>query len=87
MKKARYSGQNLYTALLEYRNSPFEYGFTHTQLLMGCRTKSIIPISNRLLKPHTADKDIIQSKFKKSKIKQLRNYDKTTKSLPPLCIN
>ena len=81
MKKARYSGQNLYTALLEYRNSPFEYGFTHTQLLMGCRTKSIIPISNKLLKlqGHT--------KFAKSKIKQKRSYNKTTKSLPPLCIN
>ena len=54
------SGQTPYISLYAYHNSPLECGFTPVQLLMNRRTKSIIPISNKLLKPQTINNTTIQ---------------------------
>jgi len=54
------SGQTPYISLYEYHNSPLECGFTPIQLLMNRITKSIIPISNKLLKPQTINNTTIQ---------------------------
>jgi hypothetical protein len=51
LTKAKESGHNPYIALLEYRNTPIDCGFTPAQLLMGRRTKSILPITSKLLHP------------------------------------
>ena len=87
LKKAKQSGQEPYLALLEYRNTPLECGYSPAQLLYNRRTKSVIPATNDLLKPKLVNDRIVQEKMQKSKSLQKQNHDKTSKSLSPLKVN
>ncbi|XP_060567912.1 uncharacterized protein K02A2.6-like [Ruditapes philippinarum] len=49
LTKAKESRQDPYVCILEYRNTPLECGYTPNQLLMGRRTKSVVPISEKRL--------------------------------------
>ena len=51
---------------------------------MGRRTKSIVPITNELLKPRVIDPKIVQQELKQNKLKQKHYYDVHTKSLSKL---
>jgi hypothetical protein len=86
-KKAKESQKDPYLAILEYRNTPLEVGFSPNQLFMGRRTKSILPVTNAQLKPQCIDPKTINKKMKDIKQKQKSCYDKTTRKLPPLKLN
>ncbi|XP_060576202.1 uncharacterized protein K02A2.6-like, partial [Ruditapes philippinarum] len=49
MQKAKDTNTNINIALLEYRNTPLECGYSPSQLLIGRRTKSVVPVTNKAL--------------------------------------
>ena len=52
LKKAIKNGDDPYLSLLEFRNTPIDENLgSPCQLLMNRRTKTLIPISDELLKP------------------------------------
>ena len=87
LKKAKDSKQDPYLLILEYRNTPLECGFTPSQLLMSRRTKSILPITDKLLQSKIADPSIIKNRTLHSKSLQKMYYDQTSKQLPPEEVN
>lgn len=60
--KAKESAQDPYISLLEYRNTPLSCGFSPAQLLMGRRTKSIVPITDELLQPETIPSALVMKR-------------------------
>ena len=54
---------------------------------MSRRTKSILPITDKLLQPKIADPSIIKNRTLHSKSLQKKYYDQTAKQLPPLEVN
>jgi len=85
IKKAVYDGKDPYLALLEYRNTPMSDALgSPAQRLMGRRTKSIIPITEELLKPQVIDPAIVQHELTQNKLKQKQYYDAHSKGLSKL---
>ena len=88
LKKAKESKQDPYLLILEYRNSPLpDCSFSPAQLLLSRRTRSIVPITNKLLKPQAIDPKNVQKSIFRSKSLQKKNYDRTAKTLSPLHVN
>ena len=87
LAKARDTRQDPYLFLLEYRNTPLECGYTPAQLLIGRRTKSVVPVTDTLLNPSPVNRQEVQNKVTKSKQKQKHYFDRHTKSLPELDLN
>ncbi|XP_053390355.1 uncharacterized protein K02A2.6-like [Mercenaria mercenaria] len=85
--KAHESDRDPCLAILEYRNTPLECGFSPNQLLMGRKTKSILPITDAQLQPKTVSPKLVSEKMHQIKQKQKSHYDKTAKKLPPLSLN
>ncbi|XP_053383774.1 uncharacterized protein K02A2.6-like [Mercenaria mercenaria] len=86
-QKAKESKKDPYIAILGYRNTPLDCGYSPCQLLMGRRTRSILPITNKQLEPKTINPEEVRDKIQKAKKKQKGYYDRQTKPLPPLLIN
>ncbi len=83
LKKAKRDNQDPYLALLQYRNTPItELGASPVQLLMNCRTRATLPITDKLLQPTIQRK--VQAKLEKRQAKQKTYYDRGTKKLSPL---
>ena len=84
MKKV--SGQDLYLALLSYRTTPLENGFSPAQLLMGRDLRTPLPILPSQLKPSWPNLELLREKENKSRERIKGNYDcrKGVKSLDPL---
>ena len=87
LRKAKDSKQDPYLLFLEYRNTPLECGFSPAQLLMSRRTRSVVPITDKLLQPRTVDPKIVQKAYFRSKSLQKKHYDRTARQLPSLNIN
>lgn len=87
LTKANQTNQDPYIFLLEYRNTPLECGFTPVQLLTGRRIKSVVPITNALLKPKTVNPELVKNKIEMSKSRQKSYFDRNTRSLEPLYVN
>ncbi|MCG8076812.1 MAG: DDE-type integrase/transposase/recombinase, partial [Candidatus Thiodiazotropha taylori] len=88
LAKAKDSNQDPYIALLEYRNTPLlDCNMSPAQLLYSRRTKSIVPITNKLLQHQPINQSTVQKNMQKAKAKQKAKFDKSAKPLPPLSIN
>ena len=86
LKKAKESKQDPYLLILEYRNSTLpDCSFSPAQLLSR-RTRSIVPITNKL-KPQAIDPKNFHKSIVNSKSLQNKNYDRTAKTLSPLHVN
>lgn len=85
IKKAVDDNRDIYLALLDLRNTPInkESG-SPAQRLMGRRTKTQLPTTQRLLAPKIIEPSIVQKQLNKEKAKQKFYYDRHTKPLPPL---
>ena len=46
-----------YLALLAYRSTPLQNGFSSSELLMGCRLRTKVPVMPSILKPNVQDTD------------------------------
>ncbi|KAK3743000.1 hypothetical protein QZH41_007217, partial [Actinostola sp. cb2023] len=86
MKKSLEAGTDLYTAILDYRNTPTQGLETSpAQRLMNRRTKTLLPTTKRLLQPRVYYADKEQSQLKQRQERQRAIYDKNARDLPPLC--
>ena len=74
LRKAKDSKQDPYLLFLEYRNTPLECGFSPAQLLMSRRTRSVVPITDKLLQPRTVDPKIVQKAYVRSKSLQKKTF-------------
>lgn len=88
LKKCFYEKTDPYLALLELHNTPLDNNlYSPAQLLLNRNLKSILPVTNKHLKPK-----IISSKFHRNNLKQKQKtsefyYNRKTRKLPPLKLN
>lgn len=83
VKKTRRESQDLWLGLLEWRNTPTQGMDTSpSQRLMSRRTRTLLPMVKKLLKPEVPTNVMEKLILKKRKYKV--NYDKTARHLPDL---
>lgn len=75
-----------YLALLTYRNTPLELGYSPAQLLFNRRLRTVLPVMPHLLAPQTPQAAEVKAADDRLKLKQKSVYDKThrTHDLRPL---
>ena len=84
LEKAARDKKDPNLALLDFRNTPIDgIGRSPAQMLMGRRTRTLLPTSPKLLKP-TYNTDTIRPCLEEKQNKQKLYYDKTAKALEPL---
>ena len=72
-------------ALLSYRNTPLEeVNLSPSQMLMGRRLRTSIPVTEDLLKPQLYDPEDVLPQLKERQRKQKLQHDRKAKELPPL---
>ena len=78
--------ENKNEALLDYRATTIQgIGLSPSQLCMGRRLRTTLPMATGLLKPETYNAQEIKRSFQKAKDKQKYHYDRHgTRELPPL---
>ncbi|KAG1654966.1 hypothetical protein GQR58_024763 [Nymphon striatum] len=82
LKKAKEDKQDVEISLLELRNTPLKnLGHSPAEILMGCKTRSWLPIKKSVLNPTQDIHRSIKDNFKKSQQQQKHYYDKTSKNL------
>ena len=82
LTKAQMSGQDPYTALLQYRLSPVSgLPFSPAQMLMGRQIRGRLPTLAKVLKPATVD---ARPHLLQQQQNYKQQYDKGAKPLPPL---
>nr|XP_006816318.1 PREDICTED: uncharacterized protein K02A2.6-like [Saccoglossus kowalevskii] len=83
MRKSKLAGTDLYLGILDFRNTPTQ-GMTTSpaQRLMNRRTKTLLPITDKLLNP--AINQRVSQEIKKNKDRQAYYYNKDAKDLPTL---
>jgi hypothetical protein len=84
IKKTTKEESDLYLAILDWRNTPDEAGYSPAQKLMSRRTRTLLPITEILLKPKVVTGVTENIKSRKQKAK--KTYDKSAKDLPELSI-
>ena len=84
MKSLWRKNENKNKALLDYRATPIPgIGLSSSQLCMGRRLRTTLPVATGLLKPETYNAQEIKGSFQKAKDKY--HYDRHgTRELPPL---
>ena len=74
-----------YKALLSYRNTPLgDVNLSPSQMLMGRRLRTQIPMTREMLKPQLYDPEEVLPKLKERQRKQKLQHDTPAKELPPL---
>ena len=75
-----------YMALLAYRTTPLQNGYSPSELLMSRRLRSTFPISLKQRMPEKPDMAMVRNRDEEIKEKQKRNFDRRHRSteLPPL---
>ena len=80
IKKCYETGEDIYLSLLELRNTPRDSDIgSPMQRLMGRRAKTLIPITQNLRKPESANTEKVTSALMGYREKQKYYYDKNTK--------
>ncbi len=64
-----------YLALLAYRSTPLEVGYTPSELLMGRKLKSTVPISEGQLAPRIPEVETLKLRDDNVKTRQKNNFD------------
>ena len=74
-----------FEGFLKYRNTPFEdIGSSPVQLLMGRRTRTMIPTHRRLLLPQTHECAKVVKGLQHRQLVSKKYYDTSGRDLPPL---
>ena len=85
LRKTHKTGQDQYLALLAIRNTPSQgIGRSPAQRLMNRRTRTLLPTTDALLHPRTADKDTEMTKIKSEQDRQAFYYNRKARNLPSL---
>ena len=81
LQKAKRDGRDIWFCLLEWRNVPTQgLDSSPCQRLMSRRTRSLLPVSNFLLKPKVIDFCVMDKKYKRMQC----FYDRPSKPLREL---
>ena len=86
LKKSKQAGTDPLIAILEYRATPLNIGFSPSQLLMGRNIRSFLPMNTKKLCPKAEPPKNVRSALASNQSKQKSNYDKTATPLKPLNI-
>ena len=75
-----------YLALLSYRATPLQCGYSPSELLMARKLRTNIPITREQLKPKVPDQSSLRERDERDKARQQSNYDQhhRAKELSPL---
>lgn len=75
-----------YLAILAYRSTPLENGYSPAELLMGRKLRTTIPTTLQAMKPQLPNSSKLQSRETQIKKRQQQNFDKHHKAtdLTPL---
>ena len=75
-----------YLVMLAYCSTPIENGYSPSQLLMGRKLRTTLPIAPKQLKPSVPKERVVREKERKSKKRNKRNFDSRHKAreLQPL---
>ncbi|GBL75014.1 hypothetical protein AVEN_243810-1 [Araneus ventricosus] len=65
-----------YLALMAYRATPLENGFSPSELLMGRRINTTLPVAKTQLQPYSVNKKVLEAKEERRIEGQKTNYDK-----------
>ena len=80
--------KNIFSALLTYRSTPLQNGYSPSELLMGRRLQTQLPTHPANLYPNVQGKDrqLVEEKESSYRLNQQRNFDKRhkAKELPTL---
>ena len=83
IKKANKDGTDPWLEILDHRNTPSKgTKSSPAQGLISHRTRTLLPTSERLLKPKLAEN--VQEEKWKTKTKQAYYYNRNARDLPPL---
>lgn len=82
MRKAKDSRSDFYKALLVYRSTPLECGYSPSQLLMGRRIRSNLPVKEELLEIEEGRR--VRQHKESERSKQKIYYDMKVRHLPEL---
>ena len=75
-----------YLAILTYRSTPLEHGYSPAELLMGRKLRTTLPTTLQVMKPQLPKVSRLQTKDKQIKKRQQQNFDQRHKAtnLKPL---
>ena len=65
-----------YLAILSYRSTPLQNGYGPSELLMGRKLKTVVPITREQRKPQVLDAEALRAQEEKLKADQKRNFDR-----------
>ena len=73
-------------ALLMYRSTPLENGYSPAELLMGRKLRTTVPVLSKVLQPKLPDQTSLREKENKIRRRQQSNFNSrhNAKSLEPL---
>jgi hypothetical protein len=86
LKKSKQSGKDPAMAVLEYRATPLNIGYSPAELLMGRKIRSFLPISPKQLIPKAPEPEQVKQLLSSQKDLQKSHYNKTATPLKPLSI-
>ena len=82
-RRCHLGGEDIYIALLDYRNTPSaEIGCSPAQLMYRRRTRTLLPIPKKKLNPEMQTG--VNEKLKQSKARQAELYNRSARPLPEL---
>lgn len=84
LSKAKADNRDPYLAMLEYRTSPVCGSYSPSQLLMGRKLRSVLPITTTQLKPRTPDPEHVRANIQASRTLQKKYHDARSVPLKPL---
>ena len=87
IKKAIADKRDPYLALLEHRNTPLSDQLgSPVQRLMGRRTRTLIPTSEKLLQPKVISPKVVYREITQRKAKQEYYYDRHARHLKEMAV-
>ena len=86
IKELLKKGGDPYKALLAYRTTPTQTGYSPSELLMGRLLRSTIPITKSQRQPRVIDPQLVKRKDEENKARQKNNFDsrRGARELPSL---
>ena len=75
-------GDDPYIALMAYRSTPLENGYSPSELLMGRKLRTTIPMIIKQLLPSIPSKFLVKGKEVKIREKQQKNFNKYHRASP-----